>query len=268
MPESVRVEFLKAKKIDVCIHVFPKKNIADLVKKAKIKTRVGTSHRAFHLLSCNIRLGFSRKNSEFHESQLNFELLRPFGIDELPSLEEISSWMKNFKAKDIYLPENTENELAKPTKKVILHAKSQGSAMEWPIEKYAIVAKDLLNRGFSVIFTGTENDGVHIRTFIPKHKNCIDTTGKLTLDQLINLISKCDTLVACSTGPLHLAGVFGLQTIGLYSPKRPIHPGRWKPVGENVQIIVNDEHRELSKINPSMSSISQIESARVIKLIK
>ena len=268
MPESVRVDFLKAKNIDVCIHVFPKKNIADLVKKAKIKTRVGSSHRLYHLLSCNIRLGFSRKNSEFHESQLNFELLKPFGIDELPSLEEISSWMKNFKAKDISLPENTENELAKPTKKVILHAKSQGSAMEWPIEKYAIVAKNLLHRGFSVIFTGTENDGVHIRTFIPKHANCIDTTGKLTLDQLINLVSKCDTLVACSTGPLHLAGVLGLQTIGLYSPKRPIHPGRWKSVGENVQIVVNDEHRELSKINPSMSSISQIESVRVIELIK
>ena len=268
MPESIRVDFLKAKNIDVCIHVFPKKNIADLVKKVKIKTRVGTSHRAFHLLSCNIRLGFSRKNSEFHESQLSFELLKPFGIEELPSLEEISSWMKKFKAKDISLPENTENELAKHTKKVVLHTKSQGSAMEWPIEKYAIVAKDLLNRGFSVIFTGTENDGVYIRTFIPKHENCIDTTGKLTLDQLINLISKCDTLVACSTGPLHLAGVFGLQTIGIYSPKRPIHPGRWKAVGENVQIVVNDEHRELSKINPSMSSIAQIESERVIKLIK
>jgi hypothetical protein len=35
-----------------------------------------------------------------------------------------------------------------------------------------------------------------------------------------------------------------------------------------VQIVVNDEHRELSKINPSMSSISQIESVRVIELIK
>ena len=176
--------------------------------------------------------------------------------------------MKNFKAKDVSLPENTKNELAKPTKKVILHAKSQGSAMEWPIEKYAIVAKNLLHRGFSVIFTGTENDGVHIRTFIPKHANCIDTTGKLTLDQLINLVSKCDTLVACSTGPLHLAGVLGLQTIGLYSPKRPIHPGRWKAVGENVQIIVNDENEEGSKINPSMNSIQQIESTRVLNLIK
>jgi ADP-heptose:LPS heptosyltransferase len=268
MPEANRVDFLKSKKIDFCFHVFPKKQIASLAKKAKIETRVGTSHRAFHLLSCNIKLGFSRKNSGFHESQLNFELLRPFGIDELPSLEEISSWMKSYKSKDVSLPESTQNELAKSTKKVILHTKSQGSAMEWAIEKYAIVANDLLERGFSVIFTGTEKDGIYIRAFIPEHANCIDTTGKLTLDQLINLISKCDILVACSTGPLHLAGVLGLQTIGLFSTKKPIHPGRWKALGENVQIVVNDENKEGSKIKPSMNSIQQIESKRVIDLIK
>ena len=268
MPENSKVEFLKSKKIDVCIHVFPRKEIAALIKKAKIETRVGTSHRAFHLLTCNIKLSFSRKSSDFHESQLNFELLKPFGIDVLPTIEEISSWMQHFKAKDLSLPVNLETEMAKSTRKVILHTKSQGSAMEWPIEKYAIVANDLLERGFSVIFTGTEKDGIYIRSFIPQHENCIDTTGKLTLDQLINLISKSHILVACSTGPLHLAGVLGLQTIGLYSPKRPIHPGRWKAVGENVQIIVNDENKEGSKIKPSMNSIGQIESARVIALIK
>jgi heptosyltransferase III len=268
MPETNKVDFLKSKKIDVCIHVFPKKKIAALVKKAKIETRVGTSHRAFHLLTCNIKLSFSRKKSDFHESQLNFELLKPFGIEVLPSLEEIASWMKAFKAKDVELPENIQNELAKPTKKVILHTKSQGSAMEWPIEKYGIVANDLLERGYSVIFTGTEKDGIYIRSFIPNHEDCLDTTGKLTLDQLIKLISSCDILVACSTGPLHLAGVLGLQTIGLFSSKRPIHPGRWQAVGENVQIIVNDDNKEGSKIKPSMNSIEQIESIRVINLIK
>ena len=267
MPESHKIDLIVSKKIDVCIHVFPRKEIASLIKKAKIETRIGTSHRAFHLLSCNVRLGFSRKKSDFHESQLNFELLRPFGLHQLPTLEEIAAWMKSFKCKDVPLPENVQAELAKPTKKVILHTKSNGSAMEWPIEKYAIVANDLLERGFSVIFTGTEKDGVYIRTFIPNHENCIDTTGKLTLDQLILLISKCDTLVACSTGPLHLAGILGLQTIGLYSNRRPIHPGRWKAIGENVQIIVDDENKEESKIKPSMNSIEKIESSKVLALI-
>ena len=267
MPDASKVELLKSKKIDVCIHVFPKREIAALAKKAKIETRVGTSHRAFHLLSCNLKLGFSRKNSDFHESQLNFELLRPFGIESLPSLEEISSWMKNFQPKDVELPERLQTAFLKPNKKVILHTKSKGSAMEWPIEKYKIVADNLIYRGFTVIFTGIEQDGIFIRSFIPQHENSIDTTGKLTLDQLIVLISKCDSLVACSTGPLHIAGVLGLQTIGLFSPKRPMHPGRWKALGEKVQVIVNDENAEGSKIKPSMNSLQQIESSRIINLI-
>lgn len=265
MPDSSKVDLLKSKKIDVCIHVFPRKEIASLARKAKIPFRVGTSHRAFHLLSCNIKLNFSRKNSDFHESQLNFELLKPFGIQELPSLFEISSWMKSFQPKKVALPATIASELEKPHKKIILHPRSQGSAQEWQIEKYAIVANEMLQRGFSVFYTGTEQDGVYIRSFIPHHENAKDTTGKLSLEQLVYFISQCDALVACSTGPLHIAGILGLKTIGLFSPKRPIHPGRWKALGENVEIIVNNEKQE-SKLK-SMNDVEQIESAKVIEAL-
>jgi heptosyltransferase-3 len=139
--------------------------------------------------------------------------------------------------------------------------------MEWPIEKYAIVADELLARGYSVYYTGTEADGVYIRSFIPNHENCLDTTGKMTLDELIYFISRCDILIACSTGPLHLSGILGLQTIGLFSTKRPIHPGRWKALGENVQIVENDEHTEGSKVKPSFNTIEKIETIRVLNLI-
>lgn len=266
--ESDRVDYIKSLDIDVCIHVFPNKEIAALMRKAKIPVRVGTSHRTFHFLTCNHRVNFSRKNSDFHESQLNFELLRPFGIKELPSLDQLTNWLSSFKAKELELPSFLENHLQSPLRKVILHPRSQGSALEWPIEKYSIVANDLLERGFQVFFTGTETEGVYIRSMIPKHENCVDTTGKLSLDQLLTFISSCDYLVACSTGPLHLAGVFGLNTIGLYSPKRPIHPGRWKPLGKNVHIVINDETVEHSKIRTSLNEVEQIESFRVIDLIK
>lgn len=266
MPDSNKVDLLRSKKIDVCIHVFPRKEIASIIRKAKVPLRIGTSHRSFHLLTCNLRLNFSRKNSDLHESQLNFELLRPFGITELPSLEEISQWMGSFKAKSTELPAALEEDLKKPTTKVILHPKSQGSALEWPIEKYEIVANELLKRGYSVYYTGTEQDGVYIRSLIPTHENCRDTTGKLSLDQLIDFISRCDVLLACSTGPLHIAGILGLKTVGLFSPKRPIHPGRWKALGENVHIIVN-ENPENPKDKTVNNSLEQIESAKVIDTI-
>ncbi len=255
MPEASKVDLLRAQKIDVCLHVFPRRELASLVRKAKIETRVGTSHRSYHLLTCNHRLNFSRKNSDFHEAQLNFELLKPSGITDLPSMEEINQWITAFQIPSISLPEMIEKMLEKDSKKIILHPKSQGSAMEWPIEKYVELAQALLEKGYAVYFTGTEADGVGFRSLIPQHENCFDTSGKMTLSELIVFISKCDQLIACSTGPLHLAGVLGLKTIGFFSSRRPIHPGRWQPVGKDIHVLVNEKENPMKKSVHTMQDI-------------
>ena len=45
-------------------------------------------------------IDFTRKRSDKHESQLNFELLRPFGIKTLPTLEEVNGMLRSFEAPD------------------------------------------------------------------------------------------------------------------------------------------------------------------------
>ena len=47
-------------------------------------------------------------------------------------------------------------------------------------------------------------------------------------------------MIAASTGPLHVAAALGKKAIGIYSPKRPIHPGRWMPLGNQAKYIVYD----------------------------
>lgn len=238
-PITERERIVRAEKIDVALHVFPKKEIARLLKKAKIPTRIGTSHRLFHLTTCNLRLNFTRKKSEFHESQLNFELVKPFGLNELPALNEISSWMESsFSTEKLLVLNNFENW----QNAIILHPKSQGSALEWPIEKYIELAQKLLDKGEKVVFSGTENEGKLFRHLIPQHEHCFDATGKMTLDEFIAFIAKSKALVACSTGPLHIAGIAGIQALGLFSSRRPIHPGRWKPLGSKAQALVFDEN--------------------------
>ena len=264
MPEANKVDLLRAKKIDVCFHVFPRRELASLVRKAKIETRVGTSHRGYHLHTCNVRLNFTRKGSDFHESQLNFELLKPFGITELPSLDEIVQLTSSFKVPNVSLPPLIEEKMNNTLPKVILHPKSQGSAMEWPTVKYIQLAEALLENGYAVYFTGTEADGVCFRSLMPEHEHCYDTSGKLTLEELIAFISRCDKLIAASTGPLHLAGILGLKTIGLFSTRRPIHPGRWQPIGKNIHIIVNEKEIASKKSTHSMHDIEFEEIMEVV----
>ena len=81
----------------------------------------------------------------------------------------------------------------------------------------------------------------------------------------MGLISNSRNLVACSTGPLHIASYVGVNTIGLYSPKRPIHPGRWKALGKNVKIIVFDEDCDQCSKRKNCDCILEIEADRVLK---
>lgn len=260
--ESVdRVDIFKALDAHAIIHVFPNREIAQLAKKSKIPNRVGTSHRTFHLLTCTHRPNFTRKRSNLHEAQLNHELLRPFGIKELPSLETIFDSTTSFKIEKADLPE----EFKTLKNYTVLHPKSQGSAKEWPLEKFMELAIALVDAGKTVVFTGTQSEGAQFKGLIPSRENIVDTTGKLTLKELMVLISKADNLVACSTGPLHIAGYSAINTVGLYSPKRPIHPGRWSALGPKVSILVNDENCSLCEEGKDCNCIQDISVSAVLE---
>ena len=271
LPVQVRVEEFKKWNVQVFIHVFPNKDIAKLAKKSKIPFRIGTSHRSYHFLTCNIKPNFTRRKSEFHEAQLNFELLRSYGIQELPSLNDLNKLMDSFAPKS-ELPEALRGmiktlNLGEGKKKVILHAKSQGSAVEWGIDHYAKLAKKLSDDGHAIFYTGTHEEGVNIRGNIPTANNIFDITGKLSLYELVQFIDECDVLVACSTGPLHIAGALNKKAIGLFSPRKPIHPGRWMPLGLDSKTLVYDEDCEKCNSGEGCDCISKISPDEVFEVI-
>jgi len=262
LPTSERIARLKA---DCIIHVFPNREIAALSKKAKIPMRIGTAHRIFHLLTCNYRLNFSRKQSLLHESQLNFELLKPLGFNETPSFDSLFQSLNHFNIPTVSLP--TEFSGIDLSNTIILHPKSQGSAVEWPLEKYIELAQGLVQQKKTVIFTGTENEGKEFSAILPVHPQIIDSSGKLNLNQLICLIPSCEALVACSTGPYHIAGISGIKAIGLFSPRKPIHPGRWKALGDKSVALVFDSSCSNCKKGKACSCIENISVQSVLSSI-
>lgn len=266
LPTVQRLSKFRELNADAIIHVFPNKEIASLAKKVKIANRIGTSHRSFHLLTCNHRVNFTRKRSDKHESQLNFELLRPLGLKEIPSLDEVVLSTKLLQPKAVQLPENVTHFVEKHPNFVILHPKSQGSALEWPIDRYDQLAKMLNNHGIAVAFTGTEKEGVSFRGYIPNNDTTIDTSGLFTLEQLMVFIQQAKGIVACSTGPLHIGGFLGIKTVGLFSNRKPIHPGRWHAIGSNTHYLVNDEDCPVCAKGQDCKCIEQISPERVFNL--
>jgi heptosyltransferase-3 len=226
-------------KADVIVHVFPDKKIAAMAFAVGIPMRIGTSHRIFNWLYCNRMINLSRKNSNLHEILLNFKLLRPLVSIPPDKLEEVQHFygfsnIEKLNAENLLLINNGNV-------KIILHPKSKGSAREWPIQHYIKLIALAPAERYEFYITGTENEGKTIRETAPEifnPSNVHDLTGRLTLAQLISFIQFCDGLVACSTGPLHIAAALGKHAVGIYPPMRPIHPGRWAPVGVNARTLV------------------------------
>lgn len=236
-----QVSFFQELNADAIIHVFPQKEIARLAKKSNIPIRIGTSHRFFHMLTCNKRMNLGRKNSNLHESQLNLKLLSPLNIKNDYSLNEIGGLYGygNY----VNLNEKISNLISDEHFNLILHPKSKGSAREWGLENFSKLIELLPEEKFKIFVTGTNDEGNLMLDFLEGHKSrIINLTGALSLAELVSFISKADGLVAASTGPLHIAAATGIKAIGIFAPMRPIHPGRWKPIGKKADYLVLDKN--------------------------
>jgi len=229
-------QILAAVRADTIIFIYPDYAIAKMAKQLKIKNRVSTAHRWYNWLYCNHLVDFSRIKSNLHESQLNFKLLKPFKLNGDIDTSELIPYY-GLKPVSFEHPDLLSNHRFN----LILHPKSKGSAREWPLDSYFKLVQSLPAESYKIFITGLRQEGDLIRNERPDlltHPNVTDLTGKFNLTQLSTFISQADGLLACSTGVLHLAAASGIYALGLYSPMKPIHPGRWMPIGHKAKYLV------------------------------
>lgn len=259
------VEARKNLKADCIIHVFPVKEIAQQAKQNGIKLRVGTTNRLYHWMTCNKLISLSRKNSLLHESQLNLQLLKFLGIPIELKLEAVKDYYGFTKV--LALDEEWKNLIDSTKMNVILHPNSKGSAREWGLENFSTLIDALDKNKFKIFISGTKEEGQLVKPLLEKHKDIIDLTGQLSLKQFISFINHADALVAASTGPLHIASALGKKAIGLFAPMRPIHPGRWMPVGEKASYLVLNKECSDCRKNNDCHCIREIKAKQVVDLL-
>jgi ADP-heptose:LPS heptosyltransferase len=236
------VHALADTKADVFIHVFPDKRIARLARQAGIRQRIGTTNRLYHWLTCNRLVRLSRRHSPFHEAQLNLKLLAPLGAAETYSPDAIAGFYGLTRLPE--LPSSIASLPAPDKFNLVLHPKSRGSAREWGLDNFCALIRLLPRERFRIFITGTAAEGQLVQALLQEFPFVTDLTGRLSLGQLMTFLSATDGLVAASTGPLHLAAALGSYAIGIYPPIRPMHPGRWAPVGAKTKVFVRDAECE------------------------
>lgn len=235
LPDEQAAQRLAALNVDVIFNIQADKRLAKLAKMAAIPLRVGTIGRLYNWKLCNKLISLSRKNSPLHETQLDMYFLKGVGLPCDYSLQQIAE-LQNYRAFEA--TEEVSAFLEDDKFNLILHPKTRGQHIEWPFEHFAELIRSLPEDKVNILITGSAEEGAQfapqlLETF-PQIKN---VCGKLSLSGLCELISRTDGLIAASTGPVHLAANFGVHTLGLYAPIRPMHAGRWGPVGKQAEVL-------------------------------
>lgn len=243
LPTAAQVAQVRSYAAAAIIHVFPNKALARLGRQAGIPVRIGTRNRIFHWLTCNRLVALSRRHSPLHEAQLNLTLLAPLGLKNTLPLSAVAQLVRLVPA--VPAPPAVLGLLhaRQPGQlNVLLHPRSRGSAREWGLPHFGQLARLLHAAGHRVFVTGTAAEGAELAPWLAENAPYLaaDLTGQLALPELIAVIAAADGLVAGSTGPLHLAAALGRHALGLYPPIRPMHPGRWAPLGRHADYLVFD----------------------------
>lgn len=169
----------------------------------------------------------SRFGRPRHEVQRHLRLLRPFGAGAVAGSAELAR-------PGPLAPLPAALPLDLPAEPVVLHPYSMGHAREWPETHWRALAEALAASHGPVVFTGSAAEGVRFAAAWPpidRPPGVHDAFGRLDLVQLAALLGRARAIVACSTGPLHLAAALGTPALGLYVPRKGLGVERWAAPG-------------------------------------
>jgi heptosyltransferase II len=99
-----------------------------------------------------------------------------------------------------------------------------GEAKRWPVEYYAEVAREALNKNWQVWLFGSDKD-VHITNQINQlsQNKCMDLGGKTKLGEAIDLMSLCNVVISNDSGLMHVAAALDKKLIAIYGSSDPYH---------------------------------------------
>ncbi len=118
-----------------------------------------------------------------------------------------------------------------------VHASGGRAVKQWPLERFAEVARRLItDRNATIVLTGSAADrplAAAVGQGLPAGR-VIDVSGALDLPALGALLERLDLYVTGDTGPMHLAHAVGTPVVAIFGPSTP---ARYAPRGPLDRVV-------------------------------
>ncbi len=123
---------------------------------------------------------------------------------------------------------------------VVLHPGTSafGHFKRWPAERFGAVAADLAKRrGARCVITYGPSEKELAQEVVRAASGSAFLAPPLSIPELIELLRRADLMIACDTGPLHIAALLRRPLVALFGPK---DPAIYAPYGTRCEIVRAD----------------------------
>ncbi len=188
----------------------------------KAQVRIGHDNKGFGICLTKKVPTETFQNEHFADAMMNIARLAG-GIPDDKGIEAFWDTNTEGKWKHLFSGQTSESKKIR----VGINPGGDRANKRWNPDNYALVA-DRLTEQFNaeiMLLGGLGEEGIaqHIQH---KMKNgATDLSGKLTLDDLMYIISRLDLLVTNDSGPMHIAAALKTPLVAIFGPGDPIHHG-------------------------------------------
>lgn len=113
----------------------------------------------------------------------------------------------------------------------------------WPAKGFGALANMLYAKGVQPVLLGTNDEADAIDQIKSICPDALDLMGQTDFYQLVTLGREADMAIGNDTGPMHMIGATGTQSLVLFSQYSD--PVRHAPKGANVSVVQVDELLDL-----------------------
>ena len=109
-----------------------------------------------------------------------------------------------------------------------------GPAKQWPVAYYQDLAGKLITKGYQVWVFGSEKERAIGEQIGQAVNSVANLCGKTQLEDVVDLIALCDSVVSNDSGLMHVACATGRRVIAIYGSSSPAYT---PPLSKNAEVI-------------------------------
>lgn len=147
-----------------------------------------------------------------------------------------------------------------------------GPAKQWPVERFAQVARWWQDRGGRVVVVGTGKERAAGEAIATALAGVVDLTGRTDLRQLMAVLSVAGLVVANDSGAMHLGAALGCRGVAIFGSTDPIATGpiggRWILLASHPADCAPCLQRTCPRADHPYECLRRIEPATVINALE